>query len=320
MICWTWLTWSKPARFQLPHNKAIGTQCRASIWMQIISSANQWKTKPSRDDQCLQKTKNGWQDEALCTQVRTSSIRQQVFGKIQGMHHREQNDSQVCPSWLPPLLQHHRMGNPKVQKPFCLHPNRVDDRFPLSLWCHLMWTAKLTVNLLQQSNVAPKVSMYAHVYGHQHCNTLCERLLQNPPVHVRAPASRDNCTGILDKQAEGAWLQSEQNNTWAKDTWVVSDHLFSCHWWLWGKKHWRRTHSAPDTNDVKIFYMLVWKERRKILQTHHQVGLFWKDGAPFGAIVRWEGFEAVPASSTYRTAGSATPTHQKHVRRKSPTC
>ncbi len=40
----------------------------------------------------------------------------------------------------------------------------VDDRFPLSLWCHLVQPAELTVNLLQQSNVAPKVSMYAHVH------------------------------------------------------------------------------------------------------------------------------------------------------------
>ncbi len=41
----------------------------------------------------------------------------------------------------------------------------VDDRFPLSLWCHLMQPAELTVNLLRQSNVAPKVSTYAHVHG-----------------------------------------------------------------------------------------------------------------------------------------------------------
>jgi hypothetical protein len=42
----------------------------------------------------------------------------------------------------------------------------VDDRFPLSLWCHLVQPAELTVNLLQQSNIAPKVPMYAHVHGH----------------------------------------------------------------------------------------------------------------------------------------------------------
>jgi hypothetical protein len=41
----------------------------------------------------------------------------------------------------------------------------VDDKFPLSLWCHLLNPAKLTVNLLRQSNVAPKVSAYAHVHG-----------------------------------------------------------------------------------------------------------------------------------------------------------
>ncbi len=41
----------------------------------------------------------------------------------------------------------------------------VDNRFPLSLWCHLVQPAKLTVNLLQQSNVAPKVLAYAHTHG-----------------------------------------------------------------------------------------------------------------------------------------------------------
>ena len=41
----------------------------------------------------------------------------------------------------------------------------VDDKFPLSLWCHLVRPAELTVNLLRQSNVAPKISAYAHVHG-----------------------------------------------------------------------------------------------------------------------------------------------------------
>ncbi len=43
--------------------------------------------------------------------------------------------------------------------------SRVDDRFSLYLWCYLVRPAELTVNLLQQSNVAPKVSTYAHVHG-----------------------------------------------------------------------------------------------------------------------------------------------------------
>jgi hypothetical protein len=41
----------------------------------------------------------------------------------------------------------------------------IDDWFPISLWCHLVEPAELTVNLLQQSNVTPKVSAYAHVHG-----------------------------------------------------------------------------------------------------------------------------------------------------------
>jgi hypothetical protein len=41
----------------------------------------------------------------------------------------------------------------------------VDDKFPLSLWCHLLGPVELTVNLLHQSNIAPKISAYAHVHG-----------------------------------------------------------------------------------------------------------------------------------------------------------
>jgi len=40
----------------------------------------------------------------------------------------------------------------------------VDDRFPLSLWCYLVRPTKLTINLLRQSNVVPKISDYAHVH------------------------------------------------------------------------------------------------------------------------------------------------------------
>jgi hypothetical protein len=32
----------------------------------------------------------------------------------------------------------------------------VDDQFPLSLWCHLLSPGELTINLLRQSNVAPR--------------------------------------------------------------------------------------------------------------------------------------------------------------------
>jgi hypothetical protein len=41
----------------------------------------------------------------------------------------------------------------------------VDNKFPLSLWCHLLGAAELTVNLLCQSNLAPKILAYAHVHS-----------------------------------------------------------------------------------------------------------------------------------------------------------
>ncbi len=45
----------------------------------------------------------------------------------------------------------------------------VDNQFPLSLWCYLLEPTELTLNLLLQSNVAPKISAFAHVHGHQEC-------------------------------------------------------------------------------------------------------------------------------------------------------
>jgi hypothetical protein len=41
----------------------------------------------------------------------------------------------------------------------------VDDKFPLSLWCHLLEPTELTLNLLRQSRIAPNISAFAHVHG-----------------------------------------------------------------------------------------------------------------------------------------------------------
>jgi len=41
----------------------------------------------------------------------------------------------------------------------------VDDKFPLSLWCSLLEQTELTVNLLRQSNVLPKILAFAHAHG-----------------------------------------------------------------------------------------------------------------------------------------------------------
>jgi hypothetical protein len=41
----------------------------------------------------------------------------------------------------------------------------VDNKFLLSLWCTLLKQMELTVNLLRQSNLVPKISAFAHVHG-----------------------------------------------------------------------------------------------------------------------------------------------------------
>jgi hypothetical protein len=43
----------------------------------------------------------------------------------------------------------------------------------------------------------------------RHCNVQQVCLVQNPPRHVRAPASGDHCTGTIGKKTEGTWLHPE---------------------------------------------------------------------------------------------------------------
>ncbi len=43
--------------------------------------------------------------------------------------------------------------------------NGVDENFPISSWCQLVSQAKLTFNLLRQSNIVPAISAFTHVHG-----------------------------------------------------------------------------------------------------------------------------------------------------------
>ena len=45
----------------------------------------------------------------------------------------------------------------------------VDNKFPLLLWCHLLEPTKLTLDLVHQSRVAPKILAFAHVHGTHNC-------------------------------------------------------------------------------------------------------------------------------------------------------
>jgi hypothetical protein len=70
--------------------------------------------------------------------------------------------------WVPPRNHRRNLAERAIQRfkhHFITILSGVDNKFPLSLWCHLLSPAELTVNLLQQSNVAPKISAYAHVHG-----------------------------------------------------------------------------------------------------------------------------------------------------------
>ncbi len=68
---------------------------------------------------------------------------------------------------VPPSNHRHKLVERPIQMfkhHFISILSGVDGKFPLSLWCHLLGPRELTVNLLRQSNVAPKISAYAHVH------------------------------------------------------------------------------------------------------------------------------------------------------------
>jgi hypothetical protein len=82
---------------------------------------------------------------------------------------------------------------------FVLILSGVDDSFLLSLWCHLVRPAEFTVNPLCQSNVAPKVSAYAHVHGqHNYMRQLFAPLGCAVMAHVK-PKNRRTWDVHADK-------------------------------------------------------------------------------------------------------------------------
>jgi hypothetical protein len=69
---------------------------------------------------------------------------------------------------VPPNCHHCNIAKQAIQtfkNHFVLILSGVNNRFPLSLWCYLVHPAELTMSLLCQSNVTPKVSAYVHVHG-----------------------------------------------------------------------------------------------------------------------------------------------------------
>ncbi len=70
---------------------------------------------------------------------------------------------------LVPLGQHRRNQAERAIQTFKAHfisiLAGVVDKFPLSLWCHLLKSTELTLNLLRQSRVVPKILIFVHVHA-----------------------------------------------------------------------------------------------------------------------------------------------------------
>jgi hypothetical protein len=62
----------------------------------------------------------------------------------------------------------------------------VNDKFPLLLWCHLLEPTELTLNLLPQSRVAPKILAFAHIHGtHNYMQKLLAPIRSAVQTHVK---------------------------------------------------------------------------------------------------------------------------------------
>ena len=67
----------------------------------------------------------------------------------------------------------------------------VDKTFMMHLWERLLPQAESTLNMLLPTNIAPKISAYAYMYGQQDFNKMplapkgCAVLLQNKPERWR---------------------------------------------------------------------------------------------------------------------------------------
>jgi hypothetical protein len=70
---------------------------------------------------------------------------------------------------LVPPGQHRRNQAERAVQTFKSHFISIlaggDNKFPLSLWCHLLEPAELTLKLLRQSQVTPNVTAFTHVHG-----------------------------------------------------------------------------------------------------------------------------------------------------------
>jgi hypothetical protein len=95
---------------------------------------------------------------------------------------------------LVPLGNHHCNQAERVIQTFKAHfisiLAGVDNKFPLSLWCHLLEPTEVTLNLLCQLKVAPKISAYAHIHGPHNYRkkTICTSWLRNTsPRQTRGP-------------------------------------------------------------------------------------------------------------------------------------
>eukprot|EP00804_Cyclotella_cryptica_P016834 CCRYP_001810-RA/>CCRYP_001810-RA protein AED:0.40 eAED:0.40 QI:0/0/0/1/0/0/2/0/168 len=84
--------------------------------------------------------------------------------------------------------EHSRKGHPNMERSFCVCAQRHCRQLPLHLWCQLIPQMERQLNFTRQSNNNPKISSYAHLYGHhdyKEPTPLCS-LLRTTPLQIAA--------------------------------------------------------------------------------------------------------------------------------------
>ena len=109
--------------------------------------------------------------QKIINRMRTAGlgIRKQVLDNECSAAMKECITSNNIEYELVPPGQHRRNQAERAIQTFKLHfisiLAGVNDKFPLSLWCHLLEPTELTLNLLRQSRIAPNILAFAHVHG-----------------------------------------------------------------------------------------------------------------------------------------------------------
>jgi hypothetical protein len=146
----------------------------------------------------------------------------------------------------------------------------VNDKFPLSLWCHLLELTKLTLNLLRQLKVAPKISAYAHIHRpHDYMKKPFALLGCTIQAHVKP---EDCCTQDTQSDAGFSLGTSMEHHRcfWVYITQTrvtqISDRVFFKHQYITNPTVSPESHVVAAAQQLTIASKEIYQQATKLLR------------------------------------------------------